>query len=114
MDFDSYLFALIFILRPFALNPWVKDVELLDHEPEEIEMELEFSFVLILIIPPIVFAPCRADEDPFIISTLSIEWIEILWIGARPSVPGLSSTPSSIIFVWLLSVPLVNTEVNWC
>ena len=73
MDFDSYLFALIFILSPFALNPCVKDVELLDHEPEEIEMEFEFSFVLILIIPPIVFAPCRADEDPFIISILSIE-----------------------------------------
>ncbi len=62
-------------------------------------MEFEFSFVLILIIPPIVFAPCRAEEEPFIISTFSIDWIEVLCIGARPSVPGLSSTPSSIIFV---------------
>ena len=33
-------------------------------------------------------------------------------IGARASVPGFSSTPSSIIFVWLLSVPLVKIDVN--
>jgi hypothetical protein len=50
------------------------------------------SFVLILIIPPIVLAPWRADDDPFIISILSIEFIEILCIGARAIVPGFNST----------------------
>ena len=102
IDFDSFLLALMFILSPFALKLWVNDVELVDHEPDEIDIEFELSFVLILIIPPIVFAPWRADDDPFIISILSIEFIEMLCIGARPSVPGFNSTPSNIIFVWLL------------
>ena len=65
-----------------------------------------------LIIPPIVLAPWSADDDPFTISILSIESIEMFCIGARASVPGFSSTPSSVIFVWLLSVPLVKIDVN--
>jgi hypothetical protein len=44
-------------LSPFALKLWINEVELVDHEPDEIDIEFELSFVLILIIPPIVLAP---------------------------------------------------------
>ena len=50
IDFDSFLLALMFILSPFALKLWVNEVELVDHEPDEIINEFELSFVLILII----------------------------------------------------------------
>ena len=72
---------------------------MVDHDPVEILIEFEFSLVFMLMIPPIVLAPWSADDDPFIISILSMESIEMFCIGARASVPGFSSTPSSIIFV---------------
>ena len=62
-------------------------------------MEFKSLFVLILMIPPIVFAPWSADEEPLIISIRSIALMEMLCIGARARVPGLSSTPSNITFV---------------
>ena len=70
-----------------------------DHEPDERLTELVSFLVIIFMTPPTAFAPYNEDEDPFIISTLSIVLIAIFWIGAKPSVPGLSSTPLSKNFV---------------
>ena len=50
IDFDSFLLALMFILSPFALKLWVNDVELVDHEPDEINLKFSFIFFLLLIL----------------------------------------------------------------
>ncbi len=37
----------------------------------------------------------------------------MFWIGAPPSVPGLTRTPSISTVVWSLSVPRRNTAAGW-
>ena len=48
-----------------------------DHDPDERLTESVSFLVIIFITPPMEFAPYNEDEDPFIISTLSIVLIAI-------------------------------------